>query len=269
MKAAQAPSDKPDEPTNGGPARGSERSAERIYDELRQRVLAGELRAGEALDGERVLAPALGTNRNTLREAIRMLEQDRLVAVRHGKPVLVNDFRRSGRIELVGPFIELGRDLAERVQALDDGLTLRRGLLDVVVTFAAQRASPAALERLDSICASQLAAFVRADRAALAAGDRDWLDGLVDAAASLPVRWMANGLLEVFDRIAGRIPAIWLVEPTYPEFLRALLDAIAAHDVDRARAVTQVYFDNNDAKVRPLLPIVMAALAQRGKEHSS
>ncbi|MCC6621888.1 MAG: FadR family transcriptional regulator [Deltaproteobacteria bacterium] len=244
-------------------AGGSERSAERLREELRQRIMTDALPAGMALEGERVLAPALATNRNTLREAIRMLEQDRLVTVRHGKAVVVNDFRADGRIDLFGPFIEHGRDLAERVRALEDGLALRRGLLEVVVTLAAARAEPADQERLDTICAGQLAAFVRGDREALAIGDRAWLDALVDAAHSLPVRWMANELLEAFGRLAGRIPAIWLVEPSYPEFLRALLSAIAEHDVPRARAVALHYFDSNDAKVRPLLPAVVAALSAR------
>jgi len=237
-----------------------ERTAERIYDELLGRVLSGELAAGAALDGERALAPALDTNRNTLREAIRMLEQDRVVSVRHGKPVVVNDFRRAGRIELIGPFVERAPDVAERARALDDVLRLRRALLDVVVMLAAERAGPDELARLDAICAAQLAAFVRGDRQALAEGDRAWLDGLIDAARSLPLRWMANGMLEVFERLAARIPAMWLVEPSYPEFLRALLAAIGARDAARAREVARAYFDDNDAKVRPLLPAVVAAL---------
>ena len=50
---------------------------------MRRRILAGELAPGERLPGERELAAEHSTNRNTLREAVRRLEQARLVTVIH------------------------------------------------------------------------------------------------------------------------------------------------------------------------------------------
>ncbi|MFO0746699.1 MAG: GntR family transcriptional regulator [Myxococcota bacterium] len=244
----------------GGNAPSNDRSAERIFEILRRRILADEVRAGESLDGERVLAPALDTNRNTLREAIRKLEQDRLVHVRHGKSVLVNDFRRSGRSELIGPFLEQGADVAERVGALEDILRLRLHVVDALLELAVERATELDVERLASLCAQQIEAFGRGDRTALARGDAAWIEALVDAARSLPMRWMANGLLEVFDHMATRLPAIWLVEPTYPAFLGELLDAVRAHDSAAARATARAYFERNDRRIRPLLPAAIKAL---------
>ena len=59
--------------------------ARTISQELRRKIFAGELAPGERLPGERELAVRYHTNRNTLREAFRTLEQARLVTVRHGK----------------------------------------------------------------------------------------------------------------------------------------------------------------------------------------
>ena len=59
-----------------------------IFREVRRRILSGELSPGERLPGERELAAEYRTNRNTLREAVRRLEQARLVTVRHGQGVL-------------------------------------------------------------------------------------------------------------------------------------------------------------------------------------
>jgi DNA-binding FadR family transcriptional regulator len=61
-----------------------------ICRELRGRILSGKLAPGERLPGERELAQRYDTNRNTLREAVRMLEQGRLVSVRHGQGVTVS-----------------------------------------------------------------------------------------------------------------------------------------------------------------------------------
>ncbi|MGC4068992.1 MAG: winged helix-turn-helix domain-containing protein, partial [Polyangiaceae bacterium] len=65
----------------------------RIFVELRRQILKGELLPGERLPGERELAQKYDTNRNTLREAVRRLEQLHLVTVRHGQGVTVADFK--------------------------------------------------------------------------------------------------------------------------------------------------------------------------------
>lgn len=245
-----------------GGAGGSDRSAERIFEILRRQILSDELRAGDALEGERVLAPRLDTNRNTLREAIRKLEQAELVTVRHGKSAAIADFRRTGRTELIGPFLEHGADVGERVRALEDILRLRLHVVDAVLELAAERREPEDVARLDAICAEQVAAFERGDRAALARGDGAWLGALVDAARSLPMRWMANGLLDVFEHMAARLPGIWLVEKSYPDFLRGLVAAIRDGDAGRAREVARAYFERNDRWIRPLLPAAIGALGK-------
>ena len=53
-----------------------------IFRDLRSQILKGVLKPSERLPGERELAAQYGTNRNTLREAVRMLEQAKLVTVR-------------------------------------------------------------------------------------------------------------------------------------------------------------------------------------------
>src|SRR5512138_3035473 len=97
----------------------------RIFVELRRQILRGELAPGERLPGERELAQKYDTNRNTLREAVRRLEQLHLVTVRHGQGVTVADFRRSGTLELLAPFIESGGDLGEVTHIAEDILPTR------------------------------------------------------------------------------------------------------------------------------------------------
>ena len=75
--------------------------ADGVFEELRGQILSGRLKPGERLAGERELASSFGTNRNTLREAVRKLEQAGLVTVRHGQGVTVCDFRRTGTLELL------------------------------------------------------------------------------------------------------------------------------------------------------------------------
>lgn len=74
----------------------------RIADELRERLLAGELAAGSRLPSEPELARSLGVSRSSLRAAIALLEADGLLRSMHGsgtyvthRPLLRNDLSRN------------------------------------------------------------------------------------------------------------------------------------------------------------------------------
>lgn len=62
--------------------------------ELRERIDSGELTPGDKLPSERVLAETYGVARNTAREAIRLLAEQGLVTVEHGRGVFVRGKHR-------------------------------------------------------------------------------------------------------------------------------------------------------------------------------
>jgi GntR family transcriptional regulator len=57
----------------------------RVYEELRARIAAGEYPAGSRLPSEAELASLFGVSRVTVREALKVLQRDALVAARHGR----------------------------------------------------------------------------------------------------------------------------------------------------------------------------------------
>ncbi|MBW1881260.1 MAG: FadR family transcriptional regulator, partial [Deltaproteobacteria bacterium] len=60
------------------------RTSERVADAIRRTILSGRFRPGEVLPPERTLAARFDVTRNTVREALRVLEHARLVSIRHG-----------------------------------------------------------------------------------------------------------------------------------------------------------------------------------------
>jgi GntR family transcriptional regulator, transcriptional repressor for pyruvate dehydrogenase complex len=60
------------------------RAVDEIIGQIRSRIQSNELRPGEKLPSERELAEQLGVSRNTLREAIRMLEFSGLITLKKG-----------------------------------------------------------------------------------------------------------------------------------------------------------------------------------------
>ena len=186
--------------------------ADTIFRELRMQILSGDLPPGIRLPGERELAAKYGTNRNTLREAVRKLEQSKLVTVRHGQGVTVADFRRTGTMELLAPLLESGPDSAEVLLILEDILPAREMVLEFAARLAVRRANKADLERMRDITALLLTAFERRDPAVIGRGFQAWLDALIDAGHSVAVRWIANPFMEAYREILDRFPAIWILD---------------------------------------------------------
>jgi DNA-binding FadR family transcriptional regulator len=224
-----------------------------ICREIRSRILSGKLAPGERLPGERELAQRYDTNRNTLREAVRMLEQARLVSVRHGQGVTVSDFRRTGTLELLPAYLENAGDIHEIVRVLGDILPARLLVLEFAARLAARRADPNDLARLRQITAVLITAFERGDAVVVAQDFQRWLDALVDASHSVAVRWIANPFLEAYRDLMDRFPALWILEPTFPQHLRELIPAIEANEEERAIDILRAYYQRVDADLMRLL----------------
>ncbi|MEI9948894.1 MAG: GntR family transcriptional regulator [Pseudomonadota bacterium] len=107
-----------------------------IFRDLRSQILKGALKASERLPGERELAAQYGTNRNTLREAVRMLEQARLVTVRHGQGVTRRRFSQDGHDGALAPVLgEYGQPAAEIHALLEDILPARLLVLEFATAW--------------------------------------------------------------------------------------------------------------------------------------
>jgi GntR family transcriptional repressor for pyruvate dehydrogenase complex len=234
--------------------------ADEIFHDLQRQILEGALPPGERLPPERELAERYGANRNTLREALRRLEQLRLVTVRHGHGVTVADFRRTGTLELLGPFLRAQGPSPDAAAVVLDLLLARLQVLESAVRLAAERATPEDAERLEQLAADQADALNAGDRARLVAGDLALVDILVDAAHSLPARWTANTLLEVYRDLTAQLPDLWVLEPGFLGYLHRMLDALRAHDVEAAVEATREHYRRVDARVLSMLtPLLDAA----------
>lgn len=229
-----------------------------IFRDLRRQILRGELGAGERLPGERELAAKYKTNRNTLREAVRMLEQARLVTVRHGQGVTVADFRRTGNLELLPPFLETAPDLGEVAHLLEDILPARLLVLEFAARLAARRADRDDLSRLRDITELMIPAFERGDPTVIAHGFQRWLDALIEAGHSVAVRWIANPFLDAYRELMDRFPALWVLEPSFPQHLRDFIAALEAGEEEQAVSVLRTYYDRVDRALMQILGGVMS-----------
>jgi len=250
------------------PPQGSNIAASIFYD-LRRQILRGELAAGERLPGERELASKYGTNRNTLREAVRKLEQARLVTVRHGQGVTVTDFRRSGTLELLSPFLATGPETGQIARILEDLLPARQLVLEFATRLAVQRADETDVERLQDLSDLLVSAFEGGDPKVVAHGFHRWVDALIDAGHSVASRWIANPFLEAYRDLINRFPFLWVLDPRFIRHMGEFMDALRSEDEEKAIASTRAYYSAIDEALLSMLdgPLARGAnitLAERG-----
>jgi DNA-binding FadR family transcriptional regulator len=109
---------------------GRGRVADRIVDDLRERILGGDLANGSRLPAERELADQYGVSGATVREAVRVLGAMGLVSVRHG----------SGSFVTAETNTMIAMSIAAVVQLEDVGVADLLGVLGALNRYAAQLA---------------------------------------------------------------------------------------------------------------------------------
>jgi DNA-binding FadR family transcriptional regulator len=116
--------------------------AARVFTFFRDRLMSGELRAGDRLLGERELALALGVSRPVLREALRSLAMLGLLDIRHGRGAFV----RAADASVLGQALTLC--LAPEPNILDDVLQARIAIECQAIRLACSKASERDLQAI-------------------------------------------------------------------------------------------------------------------------
>ncbi|MFJ8200969.1 FadR/GntR family transcriptional regulator [Streptomyces sp. NPDC096152] len=210
--------------------------SDQLFALLRDRVLSGVLPAGTALTAERDLAAEFGVNRHAVREALKRLQQARLVEVSHGGRTMVLDWRRTAGLELAVRMAEAGPPL--------DSHDLRRDVLEMracvgadAARLCAARCSPEQAAAIEAAAAGY--AQAGPDLAALGAADVAWWRLIVEGSGNLAYLLAFNTLVGG-TLAAGEVPPDRRAEELLDvaAHLR-LAELIAAHDEEGAERLAR------------------------------
>jgi len=213
--------------------------AANIAVELRQAILLGDFLHGEKLPPERSLAETFGASRNTVREALRVLEEDGMVARRIGSGTYVtfkNDSDRDEAAEATSP-LEL--------------IDAREGIEPQMVRLAVKNAGNRDIARLEVALhrlersVEDYRRFSRADEAfhlCIAECSRNpmmvWLYRQVNEVRGNALWYGVRGKILTKDR---------MVE--YNKEHRKLFDAIRLRNIDEALSIISRHMDEARADI--------------------
>lgn len=213
------------------------KSAHRLSDtvarQLEQRILEGALKPGDRLPAERDFSLELGVSRPCLREAIQKLASKGLLYSRQGGGTYVAD-------QLKNAVADPWAQMLQSHPALNDDLLEFRTLLESqCAEWAALRATPADLLRLDECLKSANRAVATLSAEAVTEADSAFHQALAEAAHNAfaaHMMSMVQGLLQkdiLFN--LGELISVPVASRMLLEQWTAIVDAIRLQNAAAAR----------------------------------
>jgi DNA-binding FadR family transcriptional regulator len=204
-------------------------------EKIKTMIVSGNLRPGDRLPKEDMLAATLGLSRSSLREAVRALALVHILEVRQGDGTYVTSLRPELLLDAVSFVIDFHRD-----DSVLHFLEVRRIVEPAATAWAATLAKPEDIQRLDGLL----------DRVSPELGWQDFVE--LDRQFHREVVALCGNpvLVSLLDSISGPIhrARVWrgvtesdAWQRTLREH-RGIRDAIARHqpDLAAARAMTHI-----------------------------
>ncbi|KAF2776980.1 GntR family transcriptional regulator [Streptomyces sp. OM5714] len=176
--------------------------SDQLFTLLRDRILSGTLGPGTPMTAERELAAEFGVNRHAVREAVKRLQQARLVDVSHGGRTLILDWRRTAGLDLA---LQIAHN-----QHLSSSYDLRRDVLEMRASIGADAARLCAV-RCSREAAAEIVTAATAylgcgpDLAELGAADVAWWRLIVEGSGNIAYLLAFNTLVSG-ALTAGEVP---------------------------------------------------------------
>jgi GntR family transcriptional regulator, transcriptional repressor for pyruvate dehydrogenase complex len=200
-----------------------------VYERLRDGIVSGELGSGTKLPSERDLSQALGVNRGAVREALKRLEQARLVSIRQGGAAKVLDYRDNAGLDLLSELLFAGGNLD--VAAAKGVIEMRGVLGPEIARRCAERRSEEIARRLEEVVEALVAEPELEGRQGQSL---EFWSALVEGSQNVAYRLAYNSLHASYDTFRGALVEVMGEELRDEEGFRAIARAVRARDGEAA-----------------------------------
>ena len=235
-----------------------------VFERICGRIFEGQLAPGDRLPAERELALQLGVNRNALREALKRLEQLRLVAIHPGGSTRVLDFRRSSGLDLLAALLFSGSGVL-RLEAARSLVELRTALGPDIAARAAARGGPAATaelaQALDTLRALPMTDLVARQRQSL-----ELWRVLVVASDNLAYRLAFNTMEQAWSTIQDLVAPAMRDELEDQRGYDKMVRAVQRGDAAGARRAAEHLVDRGEAGLLRIIALATPRSSHKKKE---
>jgi GntR family transcriptional regulator, transcriptional repressor for pyruvate dehydrogenase complex len=220
-----------------------------VFEQLRAEIISGRMEPGSTLPAERTLCEALGVNRGAVREALKRLEQARLVSVQHGGSTTVLDYRESAGTDLLSALL-ITPEGRVNTRVARSVMEMRSALAPDIARLCALRGQAVA-DEVDAIVdamESHQRDVGELQRLSL----RFW-NTLVEGSDNVAYQLAINSLSEAYGKFAHLLTHILADEFKDIEAYRAIARAVRDGDVDEAEAMARELIQLGEARIGKLI----------------
>ncbi|HSW12086.1 MAG TPA: GntR family transcriptional regulator [Solimonas sp.] len=235
--------------------------SDEVFDQLCDRIVSRELKAGGELPSERLLSEMLGVSRNAVREAIKRLQQARLVEVKHGGTTTVLNYQREAGADLL-PSLLLDRQGRIQVDVARGIVRMRQVLSPEIAADAAVHGREPTADRLDAIVEEMVAAVAPAELQRLAF---EFWDVLVDGSGNIAYRLAFNSLRKTYEPIWDLLTQMLGRDLRKLDTFRKLAVLVRQGDRDQAMNCAREYIDSSSDAIYQFLDLYARHAQQERK----
>ena len=203
---------------------------------LQSLVESGDFKPGDRLPPERQLAVLFGVSRNSVREAIKSLEQ---LGVLESRPGAGTFLTNASQADLARQFGEI---MARERHRLEDIFELRLLLEPQIAHLAARRITSHALKRLKAIMGSYELAM--RDGQAIHDIDQAFHDAIAEATGNQSIVRLMEQMHDLLTESRDEALQSPARSSTSLEAHRRILEALGRHDAEGARAAMKDHLEH-------------------------
>lgn len=214
-----------------------------VYETLRNHILHGKFQPGDRLPAERDLCISMNVNRSSVREALKRLEQTRLIEVRHGNGSFVLDYRETAGFDLLGEII--APENLSRHAAIRGVFELRSILLPELARLAALRAKPDELADIEAVVA-KIEGCPPGSQEKLVKLDFDFHYAMSKAAGNLALLLLLNSIKETYFRNREFLTVIFEEPLPSRAIYRQIFDAVRGRDGEKSKKLCSCLIEDGN-----------------------
>ncbi|HET9168578.1 MAG TPA: GntR family transcriptional regulator [Actinospica sp.] len=219
--------------------------SDQLFARLRDQILTGSVAPGDPLPSERDLAADYGVNRHAVREAVKRLQQCRLIEVFHGGRTRALDWRRTAGLDLVVD-VPGTLDAVSVPGVVHDALEMRACIGADAARLCATRAGKE--QRVAIVDAAAAYAQVGSDLDELSLADVEWWRLIIEGCGNLAYLLSFNSLVDGAIAMEQASPELRSAELLDVEAHRELADRIARQDADAAERFARELLNRSVAR---------------------
>lgn len=221
--------------------------SDQVYDQLRDNILSLKFMPGEHLPSERELSDILRINRSSVREALKRLEQARLIEIRHGEGSVVLDFTATAGFDLLRHLVSTGGDLD--FIAVRSITEVRMVIITEIARLAALRAQEPELAGLAALM-KQISGLGPHEFSALQQLDFEFFYLMARASENLALVLLLNSIREIYAALADHFAAMF--KNADRSIYQKLCQALDEHDATLAAALARQHMEQTNQAILEL-----------------